>query len=57
MLVFTKGFFMLFFNSFPYKHPRGSDDCYETIMFGRVTHKLDVPAMLVRSYIYDIHIL
>ena len=31
--------------------------CYETIMFGRVTHTLDATAMQVRSLFYLIHIL
>ena len=31
--------------------------CYETIMFGRVTHTLDAAAMRVRSFVYIIHIL
>ena len=31
--------------------------CYETIMFGRVTHMLDAAAMRVRSLFYLIHIL
>ena len=39
------------------KHPKGSDDCYETIMFGRVSHTLDAASMRVRSLFYLIHIL
>ena len=31
--------------------------CYETIVFGRVTHKLGAAAMQVRSLVYVIHIL
>ena len=31
--------------------------CYETIMFGRVTHTLDAAAMRVRSFVYVFHIL
>ena len=37
------------------KHP--SDDCYETIMFGWVTHMLHAASMRVRSLFYLIHIL
>ena len=31
--------------------------CYETIMFGRVTHTLGAAAMRVHSFVYVIHIL
>ena len=31
--------------------------CYETIMFGRVTHTLEAAEMRVRSFVYIIHIL
>ena len=36
---------------------RAGYDCYETIIFGKVTHTLDAPAMRVRSFVYVIHIL
>ena len=29
----------------------GGNDCYETIMFGRVTHTLDAAAKRVRSFV------
>ena len=38
----------------PYKHPRSGNDCYDTIMFGRVTHTLDAAAGVLSVYLTTI---
>ena len=55
--IFTVCFMLPKFCHKNVNHLAACSDCYETIMFGRVTHALDAGAMGVRSFVYVIHIL